>query len=155
MAHKVFGLKTRDMIVEACADVKNMKEHYSKQEEKLNQLQGLIRECHDSCPETQRFNEYSEAQNGTLLRMERKYDKFYKEHSEVKTAVEAITSSKKSIRGFLKEIALAITTIGVICGIIFGIMKYYDTKKSVQLVQTEKILKKMLESHKGSDWKTH
>ncbi len=152
MAAKVFGLKTRDMIVEACADVKNMKENYGKQDEKLNQLYGLIRECHDDCPETQRFNEYSEAQNGTLLRMERKYDKFYKEHSEVKTAVEGLTASKKSIKGFLKDIALIIATFGVICGIVLGIMKYNNTKKSGELVQAETVLKRLLEEHKDSDW---
>ena len=162
----MFGLKTREMIIEACSSVKNMQGNFSIMQENFdkhvekegkvqNEIYNLVRECHDSCPETERFNEHTKAQNGTLLRMEKKYDKFYEEHSEVKTTVEGLTNSKKTIKDFLKEIALIIGTIGIICGIVLGFMRYHDNKKSPELVQTERILKELLEKHEEATWQTH
>lgn len=148
----MFWGTSRDLIVETATILrrveKNMHIHTTDNEKKFEAINELIKDCHETCPEKDRFDEYAEAQTGTLLRMEKKYDTFFREHSEefglVKNKVSDMYNAKKTRREMLCSWLAYITIIGIIIGSLFGYLKYESTQKNVSTQQIENMLEKII-----------
>jgi hypothetical protein len=128
----MFGQKTRDLIVETATIVKrvekNLFSHNKDNDKKFEGIYSLIKDCHEACPEKDRFDDHTKTQNGTLLRMENKYDSFYKEHQKelggVKKKVNAMEVQKKTKREVLSTWLIYFTITGIILGSTFGYLRY-------------------------------
>jgi ABC-type lipoprotein release transport system permease subunit len=78
--------------------------------------------------------------------MEKKYDKFFKEHGDVKAAVKAMAEKKKTIKDLFKQAGMIIATIGVVTGIVLGILRYSNSKRpALDTVKIEKMLEKLID----------
>lgn len=162
--------KTRDIVVQTFTIVqrveKNFVEHEKKQETQVVRLHELIKDCHESCPEKDNFDQHTTAQNGTLLRMEKKYDTFFREHNakigkvekkndrrildtnlevaKVKELVVDIKKAKKCKKEIITEWLKYITIACCIIAALVGVLRYQDGKKKVQTVKIEKMLEEIL-----------
>ncbi len=154
---KMLWRKTRDLIVETVTIVKGIEvrfdtfdtkfeAHIKDEDEKIDSLHKVIVDCHESCPEKENFDRHTEEQNGTLKRMEKKYDNFFSEHTEVKKIVEAMKTAKKTKKETFVELGRIITIVCLVVGAWFAYMKYCDSKKPASDVsKIEKMLEKLLE----------
>jgi hypothetical protein len=151
-ALKMFGQKTRDLIVETATIVKRVDKslfaHNKDNEKKFEGIYKLIKECTDSCPAEDKFDAHTKAQNGTLLRMERKYDSFYKEHQSelggVKNKVSAMEVQKKTKREVLGSWLIYITIAGIITGSSFAYLRYKASNDRVNNKKIEVMFEKIL-----------
>lgn len=178
----MFGRKTRDLIVETATIAKGLKKDFKAHEdgeevkfdklytfvdEKIESVHTVVRECHETCPETERFNDHVKVQNGTLLRIEKKHDEYYliaktstkklkesmdkrqddylKSLAGVKDEVKAIREAKKTTRQVWADIGKVVGYICLICGLFFGIMRYYDSKKAAETKKIETLLEKLVD----------
>jgi hypothetical protein len=152
-ALKMFGQRTRDLIVETATIVKRVDKslyaHNKDNEKKFEGIYDLIKDCHDSCPEKDRFEDHTKAQNGTLKRMETKYDTFYKEHQDelsgVKDKVKAMETVKKTKKEILTTWLIYFTITGIILGSTFGYLKYKSNCYQMENKKIEGLLEKILE----------
>lgn len=173
MALKMLFRKTRDIIVETATIVKGVKEtqetmqkdfkdHIVDEDKRDGKLYKLIRECHDNCPETERFNEYIKDANGTLKRIETKYDDYHLEAKETKLSVEkrqddylaklqtvkddikGIKDAKKTFRQIMGDIGKVTGYLILAGGLLFGILRYMEAKKSTEDVKIEKLLEELI-----------
>lgn len=158
--------KTRDMIVETATIVRglktNFKDHGDDNRKDIDGLYKVIKECHESCPEKDRFDEYIKAANGTLLRIEKKYDEYHKAAKQAKTAmdkrqddyltklgdikdeVKGMKQAKKTFRQIMADIGKVVACLCVIGGLVFGIVRYTDAKKTKEGMKIEKLLKELI-----------
>ncbi len=164
--------KSRDILVETYTIVqrvdKNFAEHEKKQDKQVTDLHDRIVECHQSCSEKDNFDKYTKAQNGTLLRIEKKYDTFFREHNvkigkvakkydrtiletnlevaKVKEVVSNIKTAKKCKREIITDWLKYITIVCVIIGTLYGVLRYQSSQKAVEsskiAAMLEEILKK-------------
>ncbi len=167
---KMWFSKTRDIVIETFTIVqrvdKNFAEHESKQDTQIDKLYTLIEECHKSCPEKDNFDKYTNDQNGTLLRMEKKYDTFFREHKQkigkvekkynkellntnlevakVKEIVGDIKTVKKCKREIIADWIKYVAIFCVITGTVIGFLKYQDSQKQADSKKIEKILEEIL-----------
>ncbi len=129
----MFWRKTRDVVVETYTIVMGLKkdfaDHVAEGETKYTNICKIIEDCHESCPETERFNSHTKDQNGTLKRMEKKYDVFFSEHSKVKDAVEAMKTAKKTKKEVFMELGKIVTIVCILLGAYFAYMRYSEAKK--------------------------
>lgn len=183
----MFFRKTRDVIIETATIVKGLKTDFKSHEDsegvnidklyefverKVDGIRNTIQECHESCPETERFNEHTKTQNGTLLRIEKKYDEYHKTSristknlkesmdkrqddylkklDGVKEEVKAMREAKKTARQVWADIGKVLVYICVVGGLLFGIMRYYDSKKAAETKKIEILLEELIDkSAKG------
>ncbi len=167
---KMFWRATRDILVETHTIVKKVDksftEHEKKQDEQVTELHTLIKDCSGTCPEKETFDEYTKTQNGILLRMEKKYDTFFREHKQklgkqskkhdlaildtnldiakVKESVRDIKKAKKCRREIITDWCKYITITGVILGTLFGFLRYQVSQKKTETVKIEKMLEQIL-----------
>ncbi len=167
---KMFWRKTRDILVETFTIVQrvelNFVEHEKKQEEQVTDLHQLIKDCHESCPEKDNFDKYTQAQNGTLLRIEKKYDTFFREHNakigkvakkheraildtnlnlaKVKESVGDMKKAKKCKKEIIQDWLKYIGIFCVILGTLFAFSRYQDSKEKAASSKIEKILEEIL-----------
>ena len=149
----MFGNKTRDLIVETATIVKRVDKslfaHNKDNEKKFEGIYDLIKECHESCPEKDKFDSHTEAQNGTLRRMEKKYDTFYVEHQKelggVKERVDAIETTKKTKKEVLCTWLIYFTIAGIITASVFGYLRYKDNCDKMENKKIEVMLERILE----------
>ena len=178
----MFGRKTRDLIVETATIVKGLKTDFKSHEEaedakidnlylfvdkKVDSIHQTIKDCHESCPETDRFNQYTQAQNGTLLRIEKKYDTYHvaaklsasnlkadlgkrqddylKKLDGVKEEVKAMREAKKTKRQVWADIGKVVGYTCIVAALLFGIMRYYDGKKAAENKKIEMLLEKLVD----------
>ncbi len=166
----MFWRKSRDILVETFTIVQrvelNFVEHEKKQDKQVADLYQVIKDCHEQCPEKENFDKYTLAQNGTLLRMEKKYDTFFREHNQkvgkvskkydreilttnlevakVKESVKDIKKAKKCRREIITDWLKYITVACVIIGTVYGILRYEDSKKKLETLKIEKMLEQIL-----------
>ncbi len=166
----MFWRKSRDILVETFTIVQrvelNFVEHEKKQDKQVIDLHQLIKDCHESCPEKDNFDEYTKTQNGTLLRMEKKYDTFFAEHKQklgkqakkhdreilntnlevakVKESVGDINKGKKCRREIITEWIKYIGIACVIIGTLVGVLRYQDSVKKAESKKIEKMLEEIL-----------
>jgi hypothetical protein len=148
----MFGQKTRDLIVETATIVKrvekNLSAHNKDNEKKFEGIHSLIKECTDSCPAEDKFDAHTKAQNGTLLRMEKKYDSFYTEHQKelggVKNKISAIEVQKKTKKEILSTWLIYFTITGIILGSAFGYLRYKANNDKVNNKKIEVMFEKIL-----------
>ncbi len=137
-----FG-KTRDLLVETVTIVKGIDatvtDHIKNEDKRFDDLHTAVEECRDSCSEASHI----ETQNGTLGRMEKKYDQFYVEHKEIKKAVQDMKATKKTRKEIISETLKYVTIACVVIGAILGYMRYVDTKKQDN-AKVEKMLEELL-----------
>jgi hypothetical protein len=162
--------KTRDVVVETYTLVKKVDtdfgKHEKKQDKQVGELHKLIKDCKVSCPEKDNFLRYTSTQNGTLLRMEKKYDNFFREHNAlitktesklsrkvldtnlevamVKESVNDIKKSKKCRKEIIAEWLKYIAITCVLIGTLVGVLRYQESVKKVQTVNIEKMLEQIL-----------
>jgi Mg2+ and Co2+ transporter CorA len=173
MVIKMFWQKTRDIIVETATIVKGVKEtqdtmqqdfkdHIVDEDKRDSKLYKLIGDCHDNCPETVRFDKYIKDANGTLKRIEEKYDTYHKEAKQTKLKVEkrqddylkklqtikdevrTMCDAKKTFRQIMADIGKVVGVICLIGGLVFGIIRYCEAKKTTEDVEIEKLLKELI-----------
>ena len=148
----MFFQKTRDIIVETATIVKGVKdsqdvlqkdfkEHVADGERKTANLYKVIKECHEQCPEKQSFDNYVKTQNGTLLRIEKKYDKYHEEVSNIKVA-------KKTFRQIMSDIGKGIGCLCLLGGLVFGIIRYCEAKKTTEDVKIEMLLEEIIKEQR-------
>lgn len=141
----MFGRKTRDLIVETATIVRrvdrSLVDHNKDNEEKFKGIHNLIKDCHDSCPEASHIKD----QNGTLVRMEKKYDAFYEDHAKIKGTLAGIKTAKKTGREILSTCLIYITIIGIVLGSSFGYLRYKASYDKTENKKIEKMLEKILE----------
>lgn len=166
----MFWRKTRDILVETHTIVKrvekNFGEHEKKQDKQVTDLHGLIKDCHEACPEKENFDKHTNVQNGTLLRMEKKYDTFFREHNvkigkvakkydkeilntnlEMAKVKESVGDMKKTKKGRQEIITDWLKYIGIACvitGTLVGVLRYQESKKKAASVKIEKMLEQIL-----------
>lgn len=144
----MFWRKTRDIVVETCTIVKGMekdfKDHVEEGETKYSNICKIIKDCHESCPETERFNTHTKDQNGTLKRMEKKIDVFFTEHTEVKNAVEAMKTAKKTKKEVFVELGKIVTIVCILLGAYFTYMRHSEAKKP-DSTKIEKMIQKLID----------
>ncbi len=166
----MFWRATRDILIETHTIVKTLgksfTEHEKKQDEQVTELHTLIKDCAGTCPEKETFDEYTNAQNGILLRMETKYDNFFTEHKQklgkqskkhdreilntnldiakVKESIRDIKKAKKCRREIITDWCKYITITGVILGTLFGFLRYQEAQKKAEAVKIEKMLEQIL-----------
>jgi hypothetical protein len=170
MAIKMLFRKTRDIIVETATIVKGLKEafagHVNDNRTDIDGLYKVIKECHETCPESDRFNDYIKDANGTLKRIEEKYDDYHKAAKEAKKAVEkrqddylaklqtikdevkGMTQAKKTFRQTMGDIGKFAGYIILIAGFVFGIVRYCEVKKIKEDVKIEKLLKELIKERR-------
>ncbi len=141
---KMFWRKSRDILVETFTIVQrvelNFQNHEDKNDKQISGLHKLIKECHETCPEKDNFDQYVQEKNDTLLRMETKYDLFFDEFTTVKKCVNDMKVIKKTKGEILTTWLKYITIVGIIAGIIIGYLRYADTpkKKEAQTIMENK-----------------
>lgn len=164
--------RSRDILVETFTIVqrvdKNFNEHEKKQDRQVSDLYKLIKDCHESCPETQNFLTHTQIQNGTLLRMEKKYDTFFREHNvkigkvekkhdrlileanldlaKVKESITDIKTVKKCRKEIITDWIKYIAITCAILGVCFAFLRYQDSQKKVQELKIEKMLEEILKN---------
>ena len=125
--------KSRDILVETFTIVQRVEQnfvtHEKKQDKQISGLHDLIRACHESCPEKENFDTYVRAQNGTLLRMEKKYDNFFKEFTKVRTTVHDMNTVKKTKGDILTTWVKYTTITALVLGMLYGYLQICDTAK--------------------------
>lgn len=130
----MFWRKTRDVVVETFTIVQrvelNFVEHEKKQDKQIGGLHDLIRECHGNCPEKENIDNNTSEQNGTLKRIEKKYDKFFGEFIKVQKCVNDMKVIKKTKGEILTTWLKYITIVGIISGIIIGYLRYTGVAKN-------------------------
>ncbi len=170
MLIKMWGRKTRDIIIEVCTIVKRGEKtfdrHVAGETELFKEIHGLIQNCASTCSES----EHIKAQNGTLKRIEQKYDDHFEaniafrneeqlrqenylesltavadEVSAVSTGLASIKTAKKSVRQMWADIGKIIATIAIILGVVVGIVKYFEAKKMRETVKLEMMMKQIME----------
>lgn len=143
--------KTRDIVIKAITIVerteKKFDEHVLKEDKRDTAITTLIKECHEQCPEKEAFDKYQRDANGTLKRMEKKYDQFFTEHADVKKAVHEMRTAKKTKKELIAEAFKIITIISVITAGILGYLSYSDSKKTDDKAKTEKYIEQFLENN--------
>jgi hypothetical protein len=144
----MWWIKTRDLVVETCTIVKalerDFKSHVLDGVEKYNKLCNIIQDCHESCPESENFQRHTIEQNGTLKRIEAKYDVFYEKHSKLEQAIDDMRLAKKTKKEVFAEIGKVITIVCIVLGAYFGWQKYCDAKKSETDQRIEIMLQKLI-----------
>lgn len=173
----MFFQKTRDLIVETATIVKGVKDsqeelqrdfknHVTNEEKRTVRLYDTIKECHENCSESDRFNKYIKDANGTLKRIEDKYDDKYKEdnltklkvekrHEDytdklqaIKDEVKGMKQAKKTFRQVMADIGKIIGCVVVVAGLIFGIVQYCEARKTKEDVKIEKLLEEIIKEQK-------
>ncbi len=166
----MFWLKTRDIIVETATIVKGLKDdfkgHQEDNREDIDGLYKVIKECHETCPESDRFNDYITEANGTLKRIEKKYDAYHKEVKETKLEVEkrqddylkkletikdevkGIKQAKKTFRQIMGDIGKIIGYLILLGGLVVGILKYCEAKKTTEGVKIEMLLEQIIKEQR-------
>ncbi len=166
----MFWRKSRDILVETFTIVQrvelNFVEHEKKQDKQVTDLYQVIKDCHEQCPEKENFDKHTLAQNGTLLRMEKKYDTFFREHNQkvgkvskkydreilttnlevakVKESVGDIKKAKKCRREIITDWLKYIGIACVITGTLVGVLRYQDGKEKAESAKIEKMLEEIL-----------
>jgi hypothetical protein len=149
---KMFFRKSRDLLVTVATrqesfegkfdtHIEEEKEIFKNQGKRFDGLEELIKECHGTCSESGHIK----TQNGTLLRMEKKYDKYMTDQTELKGQVAAMKTAKKTKREMLADAGKILGAVALICGIFFGIMKYVESCKAKETTKIEMMLEKILE----------
>lgn len=160
----------RDIIIETSTIVKGLKDnftiHSDHNRKDIDGLYKVIKECHESCPEKDRFDGYIKDANGTLKRIEQKYDDYHKAAELVKKAVAkrqddylaklqtikeevlGITLAKKSVRQTLESAGKTIGYIALVGGLVFGIIRYCDAKKAKDGIHIETLLNEILKEQR-------
>ncbi len=167
---KMFGRKTRDMLVQTYTIVQRVDENFTKHEDKQDaqvaDLYQVIKDCHEQCPEKENFDNYTKAQNGTLLRIEKKYDTFFREHNQkigkvakkydrailttnlevakVKESVGDIKKAKKCRREIITDWLKYVSVACVIIGTVYAVLRYENSKKKIETLKIEKMLEQIL-----------
>jgi hypothetical protein len=148
---KMWWNKTRDIVIKAITIVERVErkfdEHVLKEDKRDIALVDLIKECHEQCPEKDAFDQYQKDANGTLKRMEKKYDKFFIEHADVKKTVHDMKTAKKTVKALVGETFRIITIIAIIAGGILTWLRYVESKKPIGKVDTEKYIEQYLENN--------
>jgi hypothetical protein len=173
MEFKMLFRKTRDIIVETATLIKGVKEsqdtmqkdfknHISAEDEKIDGLYNVIKECHESCSESDRFNDYIKEANGTLKRIELKYDNYHQDTKEtklkmdkrqddylaklqtIKDEVKSMVQEKKTFRQVLADGGKILGYIVIIAGLVFGIIRYTEARKAREDIGIEKLLKEII-----------
>ncbi len=166
----MFWQKSRDILVQTYTIVqkvdKDFTEHEKKQEKQVVELHQLIKDCHENCPEKDNFDSYVKAQNGTLLRIEKKYDIFYSDHknkigkvekkydraildanldvAKIKESVRDIKKAKKCRKEIITDWIKYIGITCVIIGTLVGFLRYQDSQKKAEAAKIEKMLEEIL-----------
>lgn len=166
--------RTRDIIIETAAIVNGLKDdfksHTDDNREDIDGLYKVIKECHESCPESARFDEYIKGANGTLLRIEKKFiaaeleakevkkgfekrqDDYLAKLDTIKDEVKGTAQAKKTFRQVMGDIGKVTGYLILFGGLVFGIMRYCEVanerKNSLGDVKIEKLLKQLLEEKK-------
>jgi hypothetical protein len=177
MEIKMLFRKTRDIIVETATLIKGVKDsqeimqkdfknHQADEDTKIDGLYKVIKDCHETCPESERFNDYITEANGTLKRIETKYDNYHKESKvtklkmekrqddymaklqTIKDEVSGIIQAKKTFRQVMADVGKILGYIVLIGGLIFGIIQYTEAKKARGDVNIEKLLKEIIKEQK-------
>ncbi len=167
---RMFWSKTSATIIETSTIVKGLKEdfivHSDHNREDIDGLYKVIKECHGSCPEKDRFDGYITEANGTLKRIEEKYDDYHKAADVAKIAVakrqddylaklqtikdevSGITQAKTTIRRTWADAGKVLGYIVIVSGLAFGIIRYCDSQKTKQAVHIEALLKEILKEQR-------
>lgn len=166
--------KTRDMIIETATIVRGLKgdfkEHGNDNKEDIAGLYKVIKECHESCPEKDRFDDYIKEANGTLKRIEDKYDDYHIDTKKaaknsrlsmekrqddylaklqtIKDEVTDMKQAKKTFRQVMADMAKIAACVGVIAGVLFGIVRYTDAKKKTEDVKIEQLLNQIIKEQR-------
>ena len=144
--------KTRDLVVETCTIVraldKDFKGHVADGIEKYDKICEIIKECHESCPESEKFQAHTKEQNGTLKRMERKYDTFYSRQDTMETTLEAMKTAKKTKKELFAEIGKIVTVVCFVLGSYFAYQKHSESKRHDHEVENDKKIEVLLENVK-------
>ncbi len=144
--------KTRDIIVETATLVRGVKEsqaglqqdfkdHVAEEDKRDSKLYKVIKECHENCPESERFDKYITDANGTLKRIETKYDDY---HDEIK----GMKQARKTFRQTMADMGKIAACIGVCAGVVFGIIRYTEAKKTTEGVKIEKLLNEIIKEQR-------
>ncbi len=172
--------KTRDIIIETSTIVRGVKEnqdtiikdfkaHIEGEDKKNAEFHKVIKECTETCLETERLDEHVKAVNGSLKRIEQKQEDYHKETKDTKVKLETrqddylkklaglsnevkdMKVGKKTIRDFLSDVGKFATVLCVIGGLVFGVIKYCESKKAEEDVKIEKLLNQIVSEQKGKD----
>ncbi len=147
--------KTRDLVVETCTIVKGIEKRFDKLEEdfeghvgdgveKYDNICKIIKECHESCPESEKFDKHTKVQNGTLTRMEKKYDAFFNKQEILEKAITGIKAAKKTKKELLAEIGKIVTVVCIILGVYFTWQRHVTAKKQGSTQKIEIMLEKLI-----------
>ena len=166
----MFWNKSRDILVQTYTIVqkvdKDFAEHEKKQERQVVELHQLIKDCHENCSEKDNFDSYVKTQNGTLLRIEKKYDNFFSEHKQklgkvakkhdrvileqnlkvqkIEEGIKSIKAAKKCRREIITDWLKYISITCLVLGTLFGFLRYQDSQKKAEQVKIEKMLQEIL-----------
>lgn len=169
--------KTRDIIVETATLVKGVsdsqatmasdfKEHIASEDKKIDGLYDAIKECSTSCTQEDRFNDYIKDANGTLKRIEKKQeenhkdakktklqlegrqDDYLKKLQSVQDEVKSITSAKKTFRQIMADIGKILGLLLVLGGLVVGIIRYCEAKKTTEDVKIERLLDEIIKEQR-------
>jgi predicted nuclease with TOPRIM domain len=149
----MFWNKTRDLVIETCTIVRGLqrdfKGHVEEGEDKYKKLCKIIKECHESCPETERFNTQTERfnthtkeQNGTLKRMEEKYDTFFEKQESMEITLTTIQTAKKTKKEIFTDVGKVVIIVCMVLGCYFAYLKHAGPKKP-DMVKIEAMLEKL------------
>jgi hypothetical protein len=172
--HKMLFRKTRDIIIETATLVKGVavsqstmledfKSHIADEEKKIDGLYEVIKKCSEHCSQEDRFNDYIKDANGTLKRIEKKQDDNHTEAKRTKLQLETrqddylkklqivqdevkrITTAKKTFREIMGDIGKVAGIIILLSGLVVGIIRYCEAKKTNEDMKIEKLLDKIIE----------
>jgi hypothetical protein len=133
-ALKMWGRKTRDIIIETAVVVrgleKSLKAHDDDNDEKFEVIHDLIEKCSESCPAEKRFDNYVKNQNGSLSRIEQ--------------TVGEMKAAKKTRREMLSELIKYVTIAALVIGSFFAYIEYRNRVAGRDNTKVEQMLEEIL-----------
>lgn len=127
--------KTRDIVIKAITIVERTErkfdEHVKDGEQRQADIVNLIKECHESCPEKERFDDHKSKQNGSLQKIEE--------------TLLIMKTAKKTKKELWLEALRIIGIIGVITAGILGYLRYTSMSKPDSDIKVEHAIQKFLQ----------
>ena len=177
MGLKMLFRKTRDIIIETATLVKGVKDsqdtmasdfkdHLSTEDKKIDGLYDAIKECSSNCSQEDRFNDYITDANGTLKRIEKKQEENHKEAKKTKLQLETrqddylkklqavqdevkgMATAKKTFREIMGDAGKVIGITLLLGGLVVGIIRYCEAKKSTEDMKIEKLLDEIIKEQR-------
>lgn len=80
--------------------------------------------------------------------MEKRQDDYLAKLQTIKDDVKDMKQAKKTFRQVMADMAKIAAFVGIIAGVVFGIIRYTDSKKTTEDVKIEKLLNEIIKEQR-------